>query len=194
MTLSDALDFAELLDVLGSTPDEYIAVCHRVGTGPFHTAIDSPANASHYVGTLPPEADVFFSVNPVRGPARSNRGRGSAADVTRLAALVVDLDAKANGCGSIAVAEDIITDVAALIGEYPSVVVRSGYGLHGYWPVEDGQISDDFTTGHATAMLRRWGRLVRVVASNRNANVDSVFDLSRVLRVPGTANHKPVSK
>ncbi len=95
------LDFAELLDVLGYTPDEYIAVCHRVGDGPFRTAIGSPSNASQYVADmLPRHADVFFGVNPVRGPARSNGGRGTAADVTRLAAMVVDLDAKANGCGS----------------------------------------------------------------------------------------------
>lgn len=190
MNLTEPICFAEVLDVLGYTPGEHVAICHKVGDGPFQCAVGAPANAADYVDRLPPEADVFFGVNPVRGLPPGQRGK--AEDVTRLAALVVDLDAKPSGCGSVETAEVIVSDLAALIGEYPSVVVHSGGGLHAYWPVDDGHIGDDFTTAQATALLRRWGRLARCAADARNVSVDSVFDLARVLRVPGTVNHKRV--
>ena len=41
-----------------------------------------------------------------------------------------------------------------------------------------------------TALLHRFGRLVSIVAEKRNAKVDSVFDLARILRAPGTLNVK----
>ncbi len=65
---------ALLLDTLGYTDDEFVSLGHQDTDGVFHTAVGSPARASAYADALPRTADVFFGVNPVTGPARSNAG------------------------------------------------------------------------------------------------------------------------
>jgi hypothetical protein len=90
-------------------------------------------------------------------------------------------------------ANTIIDELSGILGTRPSAITRSGNGLHPYWPIDgqDGSIN-------IGALVKRWGRLVTVVAESRGATVDTVFDLARMLRVPGTVNnrykngHRPV--
>jgi hypothetical protein len=191
-TADRGLDLSALLDVLGYTTDEFVSIGYKNGSG-LSTAVGQPANAASYVAKLPDGADVFFGVNPVQGPARTAKGRGTADDVTRLAALYVDLDVKPGGCPSLDVAHAIIDELSAMLGTRPSAITHSGGGLHPYWPVAP---DEGASPPNMAALLRRWGRLVAVVAESHNARVDSVFDLSRMLRVPSTRNNKngePVS-
>jgi putative DNA primase/helicase len=185
-TESSALDLSGLLlDTLGYTPDEFVSIGHDTD-GQFRTRVGRPTNATTFVATLPEGANIFYGVNPVRGPARRNAGRGTAADVTRLAALWADLDVKPGACASLEVAETIIDELSKMLGTRPSAITHSGNGLHPYWPVDDGTVG----SGNVAALLRRWGRLVAVVAEQHGARADSVFDLPRMLRVPGTTNCK----
>ena len=186
------VDFAALLGTLGFADGEFVSI-GRDGDGVFRTAVLPPWQAPAYVAQLPTTANVFFGVNPTKGPARQNAGRGKEADVTRLAALVCDLDVKAGACASLDTARAIIGDLTAALGTRPSVIVHSGHGIHGYWPVADGAIGEKFTTGQAAALLRRFGRLVSPVAADHGAKADSVFDLARMMRVPGTTNNKMVA-
>jgi hypothetical protein len=185
-TESSSLDLsALLLDTLGYAPDEFVSIGHDAD-GQFSTAVGKPANAARFVARLPDRANIYFGVNPVTGPARKNAGRGKADDVTRLASLWADLDVKAGACGTLTVAHAIIDELSAMLGTRPSAITHSGNGLHPYWPVSDGQIS----SGDLAALVKRWGRLVGAVAEHHGAHVDSVFDLPRMLRVPGTTNTK----
>jgi len=183
---STITDFAELLETLGFTGDEFISIGHE-HRGAWRTAVMAPTDAAGYVAKLPEGANIFFGVNPVTGPARANAGRGAETDVTRLAALWADLDVKPGACKSLHIANAIIDDLSGLVGTRPSVITHSGNGLHPYWPVDDGHITD---TGAARALVRRFGRLVVAVAGEHDARVDSVYDLARMLRVPGTYNNK----
>ena len=61
--------------------------------------------------------------------------------------------------------------------------------MHAYWALDDAYAAEDGTAG-LTAVLARWGRLVKLVAKQRNAHADSVFDTARMLRVPDTTNYK----
>ena len=69
-------------------------------------------------------------------------------------------------------------------------MVFSGHGLQPYWTVEDGQLTEAFTTADAASLMARFGRLVALVAEQHHAELDNVFDLARVLRAPGSVNHK----
>ena len=69
------------------------------------------------------------------------------------------------------------------------MIVDSGHGLHPYWPISDGHITGG-DIGAALALVRRWGRLVAVAADQLHAGVDNVYDLARMMRVPGTLNNK----
>jgi putative DNA primase/helicase len=183
-----SLDFQNLLlDLLRFSDDEYVSICHKSNGGPFRTAVCAPTQALAEVKSLPEDADVYFGINPVKGPARRNGGRGKAEDVTRLAVLPADLDVKSGACPNLDIARAIIDDVSAVLGVRPSAVTHSGGGLHPYWVVLDGAAGSD---ADLAGLLKRWGRLVKAVAGHRGAKVDSVFDLPRVLRVPGTYNCK----
>jgi P4 family phage/plasmid primase-like protien len=181
---------ALLLDTLGQADDEYTSLGYDDAAGVFHTAVMPPTDAVSCIGQLPPGANIYYSVNRVRGPARRNSGRGTETDVTRLTCLWVELDVKPGACLNLDVARAITATLSIILGTRPSVTVESGHGLHAYWPITDGHINDDFTTGHARALVRRFGRLAAVVADKLNVSVDSVFDIARMMRVPGTVNNK----
>ena len=188
---SVTVDFTVLLlDTLGYTDSEFVSIGHDAD-GEFSTAVMPPTEAPAYVDGLPGTANVYFGVNPTKGPARRRAGRGTETAVTRLAALFADLDVgKPGACPSFDVARAIIANLSIIIGSRPTVIVHSGHGLHPYWPVEDGHIRDGDITP-ARALLKRWGRLVDIEAGRLGVTtVDTVFDLARMLRVPGTTNNK----
>jgi hypothetical protein len=184
-------DFAALLlGALGHRDGEFTSLLYKDRAEKRHTAVKAPADVFAAISKIPTDANVFFGVNPVSGPVRTNSGRGTEADVTRLAGLWCDLDIKKGACASLDVARAIVANLSTRLGTRPSVIVESGHGLHAYWPITDGAISEKFTTGQARALVKRWGRLVEVEAQNLHARADTVFDLVRMLRVPGTFNNK----
>jgi hypothetical protein len=189
-TSSATLDFIELLlGTLGFTNDEFVSLGYEDVAGVFHTAVMAPPDAINAAAKIPATANAYFGIDPVRGPARTNAGRGREADVTRLAALWVDLDVKEGGCPSLQVAHAILDDLSTILGTRPSATVSSGHGVHGYWEISDGHVVGG-DVGAVRALLKRWGRLVAVVAGKRGVAVDNVFDLARMLRIPGSRNSK----
>ncbi|MGO9101427.1 MAG: hypothetical protein ACLP9Y_19025 [Mycobacterium sp.] len=191
------VDFTALLfDTLKFAADEFVSIGHDnpATRQPFSTAVMAPRLAPAYIAQLPETANIYFGINPTKGPARQKAGRGKEADITRLAVLPADLDFKNIGCGSPETARTIIGDLTAAMGTRPSVITESGHGLHAYWPVADGRITDRFTIIDAKALLTRWGYLVAAVAEQHNARADSIFDLTRMLRVPGTFNNGKAAK
>jgi hypothetical protein len=73
----------------------------------------------------------------------------------------------------------------------PSLIVNSGGGLHAYWLLEEPWIFvQDADRTAAKHLLQRMGEIARRAAEPHGWAVDSVHDLARVLRVPGTYNHK----
>jgi hypothetical protein len=190
ISASTKLDFIELLlGTLGFTSDEFVSLFYMDVDGAEHTAVMVPPDAVAAAATIPATANAYFGVNPTRGPTRINRGRGTEADVTRLTSLWVDLDVKPGGCPSLQVAHAIVDDLSAVLGTRPSATVKSGHGLHAYWEISDGHVVDG-AVGAVRALVKRWGRLVAVVAAKRDASVDNVYDLARMLRIPGSLNNK----
>ncbi|HTX55241.1 MAG TPA: phage/plasmid primase, P4 family [Candidatus Baltobacteraceae bacterium] len=176
-----------LFDVLAYKPDEFVSVCHKVGgDGVFLAEVCEPTELVARVDALPDKADIYFGVSPVAGPPRVGE-KGRAEDVTRLPALWADLDVKSGSCASLDVAQAIVDELSEVLGTRPSAVTNSGGGLHPYWPISDGDAGGDVDLA---VLLRRWGRLVKAVAKKHGAKADSVFNLDRILRAPGTYNCK----
>ncbi|RUP03035.1 MAG: DUF3631 domain-containing protein [Mycobacterium sp.] len=185
------LNLPMLLDELGYAEGEFVSICHKVGEGQFTTAVVAPGDAAETVADLPAGADMWFGVNPVAGPARSRAGRGTADDVTRLAALIGDLDVDpAYKCPDFPTAHAIIDELSEIVGSRPVVITESGHGLQPYWPLSDDDAGQLVEHAEAKNLLSRFGVLVKTVAAHHGCTADSVFDLARVLRVPGTVNHK----
>ncbi len=117
------------------------------------------------------QPDVFFGV----GLTARERGRGRRPgndEVCALAGLYLDID-KAD-CGGQRISE-----------VEPTIVVNSGHGIHAYWLFDGGpwvfrSVED---RGAAARLVTGWVRL-------HPAADQSVHDLARVMRLPGTINNK----
>jgi P4 family phage/plasmid primase-like protien len=173
----------KLYDALGVRPHERMSVNHKIGGNGLQCQIVSPARAVAALAAIPPGADVYFGLNPVDLPIGVNGQRGKGANVTRVIGLPIDLDVKPGACPDLDTARKIIADVTEVYHSGPVAVIHSGHGLQPIWRTDLDPKTD-------VALLRRHGRLVRSIAAEHGAKLDSVFDLARVLRVPGTVNHK----
>lgn len=167
--------FRELLALLGhgSRPGDHTIVSYRQLGDWYDEAVPS-AEAPDFAAAL--DADVWFAVCPF--PA----GRRKASRALRLPALFADLDL---GKLTPEAVEAILTKISKVLGAAPAVVVDSGGGRHPYWPLADPPSGDE-----AAVLLRRFGVLVQRVAAEQGGTADPVYDLARVLRVPGTTNTK----
>ena len=123
----------------------------------------------------------YFNVHP-RGANLGYSKRGKDEDVVAVNLLYADFDAKDWAGGKPA----ILAHLDQLRAEgfpYPTTLVDSGGGVHAYWWLEDTfHIKTDEDRERIKAIQQA---LVHEV----NADT-SVHDLARVLRIPGTKNHK----
>lgn len=73
----------------------------------------------------------------------------------------------------------------------PSVLIHSGGGLQAWWLFKEAErLQDEAAVRDAGDLTMRWNRALRGRAAAKGWDVDSVADLTRVLRIPGTANRK----
>ncbi len=115
--------------------------------------------------------DVYFGVNPVR-----ENGKGKAA-VTRIHMLHADMDFKHFA------SEDAAKRVLWGFELKPTFVVHSGGGYHVYWRLaEEGLENNPANVAYVESLMSR--------LYERLGGLDKVQDISRILRVPGTYNHK----
>jgi hypothetical protein len=138
------------------------------------------------------KCDVYVGMGLTQNPP--DKGRGTVDGTDAIAALWADIDIadptahkKANLPPDKSAAMQILRDV----GIEPSFVVGSGYGLHAYWLLDQPWIfGGDSERTHAIRFSRRWASTIKAAAEARGMVVDPVFDLTRVLRPPGTINRK----
>jgi hypothetical protein len=72
----------------------------------------------------------------------------------------------------------------------PTVVVDSTGGLYAWWLLEVPATVDSHGLATLTAAAQRWGDMLHQRGTDLGWHVDPVKDLARILRPPGTLNHK----
>lgn len=139
--------------------------------------------------------DTWFGINEVRehpGPGR----RATNATVARWCALWADLDQKDGGFQDFETIQAVIDAISDAYGMRPTWITMSGHGLQPVWLLDgnDPETRLDGDNGEhrtqAITLMKRHQRLVQAVAAEYGGDADSVFDLARVLRAPGTLNCK----
>jgi hypothetical protein len=182
------MNLEEQIALLNPQPGERFSANYKKGKGDIKSVVLTHHLIAEYVHSLPMDADIWIGVNPVDHTKVVPGGRGKSRDVTRLTALYADLDVKEGGCKDYGQAMEIIYGLADILGEEPTMIIHSGNGVQPYWAVDP---DENRTNPELSAILTRWGALVRIVAKSVGAQgVDSVFDLSRILRCVGTRNNK----
>lgn len=178
--------FQELLERLGRSPEDSLAVCYQSASQGFRVKNSKVEFADLVVETLTDMgANVWYEINP------SNvSGRAKAEDISRLSAVWIDIDYKDTGIQSEANAYQLVELIENLIGVPPTAVVHSGHGLQPYWAIDP---EEEYTQEQGAGVLSRWGSFVRWVAASQGGQLDSVFDLPRIFRAPGSTNYKDLA-
>jgi len=183
----DTQPLAHLLHLFGRDPGDTVVIAREGRTQAFRADSYPIAIADLTVSAFTgQQLNVWYEINPSSSP-----GRTEAKDVTRLAALYADIDfkEKPKGMGSLPGAQDLMQVLSGALGIDPVAVLHSGHGLQAYWLVEDGHI-DEFNGTDMKNLSLRWGLLCKEMARVEGGGVDSIFDLARIFRAPGSVNWK----
>jgi hypothetical protein len=191
----------ELLTALGFTSGERVSINTQLTGGRFMSELHE---VRELAGWSPPQdRNVWFGVNPVGRHVR--HGRGCEADIARVRVLFADLDVKpGKQFDSIDQCREVVHRLTDWLHVAPVAVIESGHGLQPLWrvasPRGDSNVIDrDRSRDEWKLIYSRWGAVVQKTARDvvpllggaQNARcIDNVFDLSRVLRCPGSINWK----
>jgi hypothetical protein len=189
MTPITQSEFFELIYGYAVSPQRRI--CIFTCPGERSQFFESPEDAEAYIRGLPPELHVYHGMSLVSESVTSGR-RGKAEEMMAYGALWCDVD-----IASPAHPSDLpptIGDAVDLLDSLPiqpSLIVDSGWGIHGYWILEEQKLFDDASDRQkAASAAKGWHGLVCSAAAARGWKLSNLGDLPRVLRTPGTVNCK----
>jgi putative DNA primase/helicase len=136
--------------------------------------------------------DVYAAVGLQR-ERPANTSRGAEPGVSALPGFWADIDiaGAAHKSEALPRTEQDARSLIDAAGLEPSLVVHSGFGLQPYWLFrEPYQIESDDERRRLKSLSTRFQLNLRLRAHVRGWTMDPTADLCRVLRVPGTFNHK----
>ncbi len=158
----------------------------------FHNADEATAYAieqSQY-------GDVYFGVCTVSGTFADNsanvKKRATSFEVVGCPALYLDIDyGNTHQKKNLPLTEQDAIALIALMPTEPTFIINSGNGLHAYWLFDKlVLINNEEIRTLLQALSKDWNHLLINKGKDFGYSIDSVYDLARVLRVPGTLNHK----
>ena len=135
-------------------------------------------------------ADVYTGVGlsgADHGPSR----RCTSDQVSGIAGIGADLDlqSEAHNKPLPATIPQALTILPALMP--PSLVIDTGNGVHPWWLLKEPQVfTSEEERKDAARLVARWHTMLGRNAAARGWSYDRLSDLARVLRIPGTLNHK----
>jgi hypothetical protein len=177
--------------VFGRCPaDLYVLIWRRAGkrSAWFPVAKLDEAAAFAAAGT-----NVYFGV----ALSPEDFGPLNRCEADRTACIVglwADIDIKHTAHKTSALPETLeqALELADSLGINPTIRVDSGHGLQTYWLFNEPWIfGDDAERQQARQLVERFQAALKRKAEERRWKLDSTQDLARILRVPGTTNHKP---
>ncbi|WP_017531242.1 MULTISPECIES: DNA primase family protein [Pelosinus] len=176
----------QFLEALYSNAEGYISLW---GKSTKKTCFIDVSNIDTIIDTaMSVKNDIYFGVN--LGSKPKSEGRFTAEDITTIPALYVDIDIAGPNHKSKNLPADM-NQALTFINELPiepSIIVSSGSGLHCYYIFkEPWKLEPPEERLQAQSISKGWQNYIR---SRTKWNIDSTYDLPRVLRIPGTFNCK----
>ena len=145
------------------------------------------------IAQMGPRKDIYFGLGLTKKVYGKDR-RPSNLQISGIPGFWLDIDiaGPAQKKKNLPVSqEDALDLIEKSLPIKPTIIVDSGHGLHVYWLFKEPWIfeSED-ERAQAASLARRFVLSFKYHAAHRGWAMDSVFDLARVLRVPGSINNK----
>lgn len=154
--------------------------------------VDEVEKIAKFAESMGQKTNVFFGVG-LRNKVLKNGLRGSEKDISCITTLYADIDVKGSAHAQKSLPEtmDEAVDFLNSLNLKPSIIVKSGNGIHSYWLLDKPfKIESSEDKEHIVSVFRGFGKYINLEAKKRGWKIDNVYDLARILRVPGTINHK----
>lgn len=123
------------------------------------------------------------------GPLR----RGKKEDIVGIPGFYIDIDIKSpvHKNENLPETVDEAVNLTRNNGFDPTLIVHTGHGIHVYWLFKEPEIfTTDKDREESETMCRRLQETIKIKAEKKGWALDSTYDSTRVLRVPGTFNRK----
>ncbi len=150
-------------------------------------------SALDVIGNIRSRADVYVGV-ALSPTDRGAHRRIVARETSGIVGLWADIDVmdeSAHKKPNLPVSTEQALELLNQALPDPTIVVESGHGLQAWWLFDQPWLFESPQQVAAAAMLAQaWNDTLRAVAQGRGMAVDATHDLARVMRVPGTLNHK----
>lgn len=188
-------EIREWLDRLYGRSPGYFAITAFAGGRPRRTVWHETSELDAAVRTIKKtrKGDLYLSVGTHDAPQRTRGGENT---IISIPGLWADLDIgelghkpAASGLPNPADEETALSIVEGLPS--PSMVLNSGGGLQGFWLFDEPWVfSGPEDKLRAKKAIVEWGNLLATKGQELGYHVDKVADLARILRTPGSLNHK----
>jgi RecA-family ATPase len=186
-------DIREWLERLYQKSPGYFGITAFAGGRPRRTQwietsrIDA---AEKLVAKYADKADLYLSVGTYSEPQEK---RGGEAGIISIPGFWSDLDIgeighKPAALPNPATEQDALSIVDGL--PEPSMVMHSGGGLQAFWLFDEPWIFEPGDHAKAKKASQEWHNLIEQKGQQLGFHVDKVANLDRILRVPGSFNHK----
>lgn len=187
--------FYELIHgpALQAVPGGIITVCRlKKGCGPVTQKAISIADAITHAEDFDKCGwHGVFSAIPIlcQNTDLTNGKRGSGSDAAAFGCLWVDIDIGKTEKDA-PIGPQSMADVDGILSKYlpPSFTVSTGHGIHAYWLLDEPVLTSE--PAERIAFKKALVNLQRTLTARSGMHLDSVGDLARVMRIPGTTNRK----
>jgi hypothetical protein len=135
--------------------------------------------------------DVYVGVG-LAGADHGPHHRCKSEEITGLSSINADLDVKSEAHSTKPLPSTLADALSILPPALPpSLIVATGNGAHAWWMFKEPYLFEsEQDRADVSRIVSRWHTMLRLNAGARGWAYDRLSDLARVLRVPGTQNHK----
>jgi len=119
--------------------------------------------------------------------------RAEARDIAGIPGLWADIDIAGHGHAKDGLAPNLDAALAIVdsLGIEPTLIIHTGRGIQVWWAfTEPALFENDAERADIADLAKSWNMTIKVRAGQWAAGVDSVFDLSRLMRAVGSTNTK----
>lgn len=137
--------------------------------------------------------DVYIAAGLAPKQIKPSKTRTPAAGIAGIPGVWADIDVNGgpeNKTGAARDTEQAIELAGSLLE--PTIIVNSGHGIQAWWLWEDGpwMFSSADEQAHAARVVQAFQGALRAQARRMGFGLDATHDLARLMRVPGSLNHK----